>query len=152
MWSAITFVIFFLLLARFAWGPLKDGLDAREAKIRQDIVDAETNRQKALHLLKEYDEKLAQVQTEVKEILAEARRDAETTKQDILGIAERESAAMRQRAVSDIERARDQSLGELFDFVSQNVIQATEQVVGRSLNGADQERLVREVHRESRTA
>jgi F-type H+-transporting ATPase subunit b len=144
LWSAITFVIFFWLLARFAWGPLRDGLDAREARIRQDIAEAEAHRVKAEQLLREYETKLAKVQEEVKEILAEARRDAETARQDIIATAEKESAAMRQRAVADIERARDQALNELFAFVSQNVMQATEKILGRSLNGGDHERLVRE--------
>ena len=45
--------------------------------------------------------------------------------------------------VADIERAGI-TPGGIVRLCVQNVIQATEQVVGRSLNGADQERLVRE--------
>ncbi len=144
IWSAVTFLLFFFVLKKLAWGPLSDGMNAREAKIRQDIVDAETNRLKAETMLKDYETKLAKAQDEVKEILAEARRNADHAKQDIIATAEKESTAMRQRAVADVERARDAALGELFDFVSKNVMQATEQVVGRSLTGADQERLVKE--------
>ncbi len=144
LWSAVTFLVFFVVLSKMAWGPLSNGMNAREAKIRQDIADAESHRVKAEAMLRDYQAKLAKSQEEVKEILAEARRDADHAKQDILATAEKESAAMRQRAVSDIERARDQALGDLFDFVSKNVMQATEQVVGRSMTGADHERLVRE--------
>ncbi len=144
LWSLITFGLFFLILAKFAWGPLRDALDGRESRIRQHIADAESNRVKSEALLKDYETRLAKAHDEVKAILAEARKDADHAKQDILATADKESAAMRQRAVGDIERARDQALGELFDFVSKNVVQATEQVVGRSLTGADQERLVKE--------
>lgn len=144
LWSFITFFIFLGILTRFAWVPLRDSLDTREAKIRQDIAAAESHRVKAEAMLRDYEAKLAKSQEEVKQILAEARRDADHAKQEILTTAEKESAAMRHRAVADIERARDQALGELFDFASKNVMQATEQVVGRSLTGSDQERLVRE--------
>jgi F-type H+-transporting ATPase subunit b len=144
MWSAVTFLVFLVVLKKMAWGPLQNGMNSREAKIRQDIADAEGNRLKAEAMLHDYEAKLAKSAEEVKAILAEARRDADHAKQEIMATAEKESGAMRQRAVADIERARDQALGDLFDFVSKNVIQATEQVVGRSLNGADQERLVRE--------
>lgn len=144
LWSAVTFLFFLFVLKKLAWKPLVDGMNAREGKIRQDITDAESNRLKAEGLLKDYETKLAKSADEVKAILAEARRDADHAKQEIMATAEKESGAMRQRAVADIERARDQALGDLFDFVSKNVMQATEQVVGRSLNGADQERLVRE--------
>lgn len=144
LWSGVTFLLFLFVLTKMAWGPLVDGLNAREAKIRQDIADAESNRVKAEALFREYELKLAKSQDEVKEILSEARRDAEHAKQEILTAAEKESSALRQRAVSDIERARDLALNDLFDYVSQNVMQATEQVVGRSLTGTDHERLVRE--------
>jgi F-type H+-transporting ATPase subunit b len=144
LWSAVTFLFFLFALSKLAWRPLIDGMNAREAKIRQEIADAEANRVKSETLFREYEAKLAKSQEEVKEILAEARRDAEHAKQDIITTAEKESAAMRERAVSEIDRARDHALGELFDFVSKNVMQATEQVVGRSLTGADQERLVKE--------
>lgn len=144
LWSAVTFLVFLFVLSKLAWKPLISGLNAREGKIRQDIADAEANRAKSETLFREYEAKLAKAQEEVREILAEARRDASHVKQDMIATAEKESAAMRERAVSEIDRARDHALGELFDFVSKNVMQATEQVVGRSLTGADQERLVKE--------
>ncbi|HEY0984523.1 F0F1 ATP synthase subunit B family protein, partial [Schlesneria sp.] len=92
----------------------------------------------------EHELKLAKVQEEVREILAEARRDAEHTKQEILATAQKEADASRQRAIADIERSRDQALTELFDFVSTNVVNATENVIGRSLSGDDHDRLVKE--------
>jgi F-type H+-transporting ATPase subunit b len=144
LWSAITFVIFLFVLSKFAWGPLNNALEQREAKIKQDIADAESSRLKAEALLREHESRLAKVQDEVKEILAEARRDAEHTKQEIMAIAQREAEASRQRAVADIRQAKDTALAELFDFVSGNVMQATERVLQRSLSSDDQERLVRE--------
>jgi F-type H+-transporting ATPase subunit b len=93
-------------------------------------------------MIAEREAKLATVHEEVRELLAEARRDSERVKQDILATAQREAEATKQRAIIEIERSRDQALSELFDFVSNNVVGATERVIGRSLNSGDQERLV----------
>jgi F-type H+-transporting ATPase subunit b len=142
LWSLVTFVAFFLVLSKVAWGPLQDGLNQREAGIRKEIAEAQASNQKAAALLKEHEAKLAAVQEEVKAILAEARRDADHTKQDIVATAQREAEATRKRAVEDIERAKAAAIGELFDFVSANVVKATEQVLSRSLSGEDQDRLV----------
>lgn len=144
LWSLVTFLLFVFILGKFAWGPLAKALDAREAGIRKDIADAEAHRVKSEQLLKEYEAKLAQSQEEVKAIIAEARRDAEHTKQDIMATAQRESEATRQRAITEIERAKDAALDELFDFTSKNVLQATELMLQRSLSGDDHDRLVRE--------
>lgn len=142
LWSLVTFVVFFTVLSKVAWGPLQDGLNQREANIRKEIAEAQASNQEAAALLQEHDAKLAAVQEEVKAILAEARRDAERNKQDITAAAQQEAEATRKRAVEDIERAKAAAIGELFDFVSHNVVKATEQVLSRSLTGDDQERLV----------
>ena len=143
-WQVITFVIFLAVLGKFAWGPLQAGLETREAKIRQDIADAEAQRLKAEQLLKDYESRLAKTQDEVREILAEARRDAEHARQEIVAAAQQEADTTRRRAIEDIQRSKDQALTELFDFVSANAVAAAEQVVQRSLTGEDHERLVRE--------
>jgi F-type H+-transporting ATPase subunit b len=142
LFSLLTFAVYVTVLRVGAWGPLQAGLNERERGIKQNIADAEANRVKSETMLKDYEAKLAKVQDEVREILAEARRDAEHTKQDIIATAQREAEATKHRAIAEIERSRDQALTELFDYVSNNVINATEQVIGRSLSGPDHERLV----------
>ena len=144
IWSLITFCVFVFVLKKYAWGPLIGGLDKREGGVLDNIAAAEAARIKAEKMLAEHAAKLAKVQDEVREILAEARRDAEHAKNDIVAAAQKEAEASRVRAVQDIERARDQALDNLFDHMGRCVSQATEQVIGRALTGADNERLIDE--------
>lgn len=144
LFTLITFLLFLFVLKKLAWKPLIEGLDKREAKIFGALSEAEVARQKATKLLEEHQSKLDKVQDQVREILAEARRDAETTKTDIIATAQKEAEATRKRAIVDIERARDAALDDLFDHMEKAVGQATQTVVGRSLSGADHDRLIRE--------
>ncbi|HLJ12772.1 MAG TPA: F0F1 ATP synthase subunit B [Planctomycetaceae bacterium] len=144
LWSLVTFVVFILVLKKFAWRPLITGLDKREMSVLDNIAAAEAARVKAEKMLAEHAAKLDKVQDEVREILAEARRDAEYTKGEIVAAAQKEAETNRQRAVQDIERARDQALDDLFDHMARCVNEATEQVIGRALTGADNERLIEE--------
>ena len=144
LWSLVVFVVFILVLKKFAWKPLIAGLDQREARIRQDIDDAEAARVKAEVMLAEHAEKLSGVQEEVREIIAEARRDAEHTRNEIVAAAQQEAQTTRQRGIDDIERASNQALKELFDQVAEQVAAATEHVLERSLSDADHQRLIDE--------
>jgi len=144
LFTLVTFLAFLFVLKKLAWKPLIEGLDKREAKIFGALSEAEVSRQKAAKLLADHQAKLDKVQDQVREILAEARRDAETTKNDIIATAQREAETPRNRATIDIERARDAALDELFDHMEKAVGQASETVVGRSLTGADHDRLIRE--------
>jgi F-type H+-transporting ATPase subunit b len=144
LWSAVTFLIFLYLLGRYAWKPLVSALDEREGKIRSDISAAESARLKAEQMLGEHSKRLAQVHDEMRELLAGARRDAEHMKQEVIGQAQKEAQAARDRAVQEISRARDSALKDLFDVMANEVAQATRHVLGRSVNAADQDRLIDE--------
>jgi F-type H+-transporting ATPase subunit b len=143
-WSLVTFVIFIALLGKFAWKPLITALDKRESRMRDDISAAENARIKAEQMLAEHAKTLAKVQDEVRALLAEGRRDAERAKQEIISEAQKEAEASKQRALHEIGRARDTALKDLFDVMSTQVAQATEHVLGRSLSGGDQDRLIDE--------
>lgn len=144
LWSLVTFVLFVVLLARFAWKPLIVALDKREARIRDDIAAAEAARVKAEEMLAQHARTVAKVQDEVRAILAEGRRDAEHAKQEIVSQAQKEAEAAKQRALHEIGRARDAALKDLFEVMASQVAVATEHVLGRSVTGADQDRLIDE--------
>lgn len=144
LYSLAIFVLLLAMLTKFAWGPIVESIDAREAGIRKNIEDAELARQRAEELLAEHAKKLDSVQDEVREIIAEARRDADHTKNEIISKAQAEAEAERNRAIDEIKRAKDQSLKEIFDTAADQVAMATEHVIGRTLSDDDRGRLIEE--------
>jgi F-type H+-transporting ATPase subunit b len=142
LFSLITFILFVVVLGKFAWGPMIQGLDKREAGIMKAISDAEDNRRKSQAMLSEYDQKLKAAEQTVQAMVAEARRDAERASQDLIASAQREVGLIRDRAKDDIRQATDTALAEVFTQINSKVVLATEHVLGRALQDADQERLV----------
>ena len=141
-YSLVVFLLFLGLLWKFCWAPLMDGLNQRETNIRGAVDAANKARDEAASLLAEHKKRMAGVDDEVKEIIAEARRDAETTKADIIAKANSEAEAARERSLGDIERARQQALVDLASREQDLVISATEQVLGRSIDETDRQRLI----------
>lgn len=142
VYSLVVFLLLLTVLSKFAWGPVTEGLDQREANIRRNIEDAEASRVRSEELLAERSAQLDAVQDEVREILAEARRDAEHTKSEILADAQKEAEATKRRAIDEVNRARDQALNDLFSTMSNQVATATEHVLGRAINDEDRTRLI----------
>ena len=77
-------------------------------------------------------------------MVAEAKRDAERTSQDIVAKAMSDVETLRDRAKDDIAQAKDTALSEVFASVNAQVAAATERVLGRTLSEDDQERLIQE--------
>jgi F-type H+-transporting ATPase subunit b len=144
LWSLVSFVVFVFVLWKFAWGPLSTALDGRESKIAADIATAEQGRKDIERMIAEHRAQLEAVQDEVREVLAEARRDAEHAKQEIVAAAQKESEDIKNRSLTEIERAKNAALKELFDTVSGQVASAVEHILGRSLNDSDRDRLIDE--------
>ena len=144
LWSLIVFGLFLIVLAKAAWGPMIEGLDKREAGIRAAIADAHESQRKSQAMLAEYEAKLRGAEQTVAEMVAEAKRDAERTSQDIVAKAQADVDALRVRATTDIQQAKDTALSEVFTSVNAQVAAATERVLGRTLSDDDQERLIQE--------
>lgn len=140
--SLITFLLFVGVLGKFAWGPMIQGLDKREAGIQKAISDAEDNRRKSEAMLAEYEQKLKAAEQTVASMVAEARRDAERTSQDLVASAQKEVGLIRDRAKDEIRQAKDTALAEVFTQINSQVVLATEHVLGRALQDDDQDRLV----------
>ena len=140
--SLIVFLIFAGLLAKFAWGPLMDGLSQREQNIRGAIVEAQKARDDAKAMLAEHTKRMEGVDAEVKEIIAEARRDAEHTATEIKEKAAAEAEATKTRAIAEIERAKDAAIVELATRERDLIADATETVLGRAITEDDRKRLI----------
>lgn len=142
-----TFVVFLVLLAilwKFAWGPIIEALERREKMVADHIAQAELNHAEAKRLLAEYERKLDAAAGEVRELMEEARRDAEKTKQSILAEAKAGAEAERVRALRDIDSATDAALESLSKRSADLAVDLAGKILQTQLSPADHARLISE--------
>lgn len=142
--TVIVFALLVVLLGKSAWGPIIKGLESRENKIRKDIEEAERARQAAEATLRDYNAKLAQVQSEVQATLAQASQQAERLAANIKAQAQKEAEDTKNRAVKDIEAARDQAVADVHAHAADLATTVASKILRRNLNPQDQQDLVNE--------
>jgi F-type H+-transporting ATPase subunit b len=145
--AVYTFVVFLLLLLvlwKFAWKPISEGLDRREHAIAENIASAQRSNDDAKKLLAEYERRLNAAQDQVRGILEEARRDAEHTQQEIVAKARADAQAEVQRGRREIETATAQALQQLAETSANMAVGIAGQIVRTQLSPADHARLVEE--------
>src|SRR5919112_517549 len=76
------------------------------------------------------------------QILEEARKQAEAQRERIKREAREEGDRIIQRAREEIDRERESALREIRREVADMVVQASEQVIGRSIDRDEHERLI----------
>jgi F-type H+-transporting ATPase subunit b len=144
IWSALTFVILVLLLYKFAFGPLQQMQQKRQAEIRDAIAASERLREEAHALLDDYKQQLSNARLEAEEILERARKVGESARADMIMEAKEHSERVLEKAHEQIERDTQQALAQIRSQVADLTIAATEKVTRKSLSKDDDMRLIRE--------
>lgn len=144
IWTTIVFAVVYMILRYLAWGPIASALDSRAEKIHADIDRAESVKKEAEALLTDYRSKLEALRDEGDKILADARKDAEKLKEEILAAAKKEADDLREQGSKDISMAVDQALERLHHEVVQLSVTIAGQVIGKSLNADDHKKLIDE--------
>ena len=81
IWTLICFAITFYVLKRFAFGPIQNMIDQRRQRIRESVEEAERARTEARQLLEEHRALIGQAKSEAGEILADARKTADSQRE-----------------------------------------------------------------------
>jgi F-type H+-transporting ATPase subunit b len=142
LWGAVSFAALFFLLRKFAYPTIKQGMQARTERIRNDLQAAESSRSEAEGVLAEYRAQLNDAKAEAGRIIEEARQAADALKRDQEARLQSELADLRTRAVADIDAAKAQAMADLRGEVAQLAIGAAETVVQRNLDAETQTQLV----------
>ena len=142
IYSLIAFAVLLLLFKKFAFQPVKKGMEARTERIRKDLDQAEKAKSEAESILDEYKKQLADAKNESNRIIDEARQQAEKVKADLTESANKEVAELKAKATQDIETARNAALASLQSSVASMAIELAEKVVEKNLDKETNRRLI----------
>jgi len=144
IWTAVIFVLLFLVLRTFAWPQITAALEERERKIADNIASAEALHADAKRLLAEHEAKLAAAAGEVRAMLEDARRDADHTRRQIEADGHKAAKEELDRAVREIGRARDAAIQNLAVASANVAIDLARGVVREEISADRQKQIVRE--------
>lgn len=144
IWTGVVFVLLLLVLGKFAWGPIADGLDKRESRIAGEIRAAEKANADAKAQLEEYQQKLTAAGDEVRQLIDQAKRDAEAAAQVIAQKARDDADAEKRRAVEDIELATAGALKEMAERSADLAVSLAGKIVQQRLSADEHSALINE--------
>jgi F-type H+-transporting ATPase subunit b len=144
VWTLLVFGATMFLLSKLAFPRISEALGRRQKAIEESIDTAERTREEAEKLLAEYRERLKEARAQADEIVQRARQAAETHEQESKGRGQELIEEASKRAERDIEAATKRAIDDLRSEVADLTVLATEKVTRKTLNDADQQRLVEE--------
>jgi F-type H+-transporting ATPase subunit b len=144
IWTLVLFLFTMWVLSKVAFPKIQEALDKRAAAISESINAAERQRQESDELLTEYRARLAEAREQADDIMARARKSAETAEAEAATAGKEKRDELVASANREIEAGTKRALDEIRQEVANLTVLATERVTRKALNAEDQKRLVEE--------
>jgi F-type H+-transporting ATPase subunit b len=144
IWTLLAFFVAFFILRKYAWPQISAALDKRQHAIEESIEVAERTKTEAEQLLAEYRERLKEARAQADEIVVRARKAAEVHERETIDQAKVKREELMAQTRRDIEAETRRAIQEIRGEVADLTILATEKVTRKTLDEADQKRLVEE--------
>ena len=145
-WTALfillnTLTIFFVG-KKFLFGPIMKMIQERQQEIDTMYADADSAKNNARQLEREYTQKLATATQTGERLVQEAMARGQTREEEIITAANARADAILEKAKADIALEKKQAINAAKDEISDMAVAIASKVLGREVNTADQGNLV----------
>ncbi len=142
-WSVLIFVLFFIILTKFAWKPILNAVKARDEMIKGSLESAERARKEMMKLQSDNETIIRKAREEREGILREAREVRDKLISEAKGKASEEAEKIVDKARAGIESEKRKAMSEIREQVSTISVEIASRLLGEKLlKTGEQEKLI----------
>ena len=141
-WTIAVFVILLTLLRKFAWMPLLNALEERQAGIRESLDDADTAKRELAEVQEKAEALIGRARIDANSILGEARADGTRLREEMKQRAQAEAQSIVESAQRQIQLERDRAVAQIREEAVDLSLAIASKLIRRNLTKADNESLI----------
>lgn len=142
IWTIVTFLVLVALLAKFAWRPLLQALETRQAAIRKSLDDAQQAKQELERLQQESLRIVAQARAEADAIVSRGRSDADAAREDMKQKARAEADVIVRSAQRQIQLETRRALEQVRNEAVDLSVMIASKLLQRNITREDNDKLI----------
>lgn len=140
--TLVAFLIFFWAAKKLFWGPLRQTIDERQARIKSEFDRIDSLQREAAALQADYSRRLAEIEAEARQRLNDAIAQGRKIADEMSEAAKREAEAALEHSQQVIALEMEKARAELKQDVVRMTVAATEKVLRQQLDQQKQRELV----------
>jgi F-type H+-transporting ATPase subunit b len=144
IWTIVTFLVLLALLAKFAWKPLLEALENRQASIRKSLDDAAQAKVELEKLHEQSAQIIREARVEAESIITKSRADAERLRVEMKEKARVEAEGVVRNAERQIQLETTRALQQIRTEAADLSVMIASKIIQRNLTKEDNERLIDE--------
>jgi F-type H+-transporting ATPase subunit b len=138
-WTTIIFIIFFLVLKKYAWKPILNAVKSRDEMIRGSLASAEKARKEMVKLQSDNEAILKKAREERESILREARDIRDKLISEAKSQAAEEAEKLVEKARAGIEREKAKALEDIREQVAFLSVEIASKLLSERLQRTDEQ-------------
>lgn len=146
--QAISFILLLIVLRKFAWTPLLTALDARRARIEEELRAIAQGKTDLARLQEEYGKRLGAIEEEARAKIQQAVLEGKRIAVDIQEQARQQASALTAKSKETIELELAKAKVSLRDQVAAMTVDAVEKILRQKLDAKTDQQLVDAVLKE----
>ncbi len=151
IWTIVTFLVLLTLLAKFAWTPLLQALESRQALIRKSLDDAQQATKELERLNLEAAQIVNRARAEAEAIVSQSRSDGDRLREEIKQKARAEADHIVKNAERQIQLETSRALEQIRREAVDLSVMIASKIIQRNLSKEDNERLIDEALKQVET-
>ena len=136
-WTTIIFVVFFMLLRKFAWKPILTAVKGREDSINNALLSAENAKKEMMALKSDNQKLLDEARAERDAMIKEATAIKDKMIADAKFEAQTQGAKMIEQAKATIESEKNNAVAEIKNQVSSLSLEIAEKLLKEELSNKE---------------
>jgi len=141
-WRCVNFALFLAIIYKLAGSKIKDFFGGRTKDIESKFQTLEKRRREAEQNLKQVEARIANLQQEREEILAEAKRQGEAIKNAIIEKAYKDAEEIKKQAEIKAQQEFEQAIEMIRAEMADKIIESAEKIILSRLGVKEQEQLI----------
>ena len=132
------------LIKRFLLKPINAVLEKRKEMATAEITEAEKAKEEARAIKAEYEQNMAEAKEKANALITNAQKSAALQSEEVIQEANRQAAAIKAKADSDIEQEKKKAVNELKCEIGGMSMEIAGKVIEREISEKDHEKLIDE--------
>ena len=132
------------LIKRFLLKPINAVLEKRKEMATAEITEAEKAKEEARAIKAEYEQNMADANEKANALITNAQKSAALQSEEVIQEANRQAAAIKAKAESDIEQEKKKAVNELKGEIGGMAMEIAGKVIEREISEKDHEKLIDE--------
>ena len=154
-WTSLMIVlnllILYIILKKYFWEKIRKFMQDRQDAIQDAFDSAEAMNKRADEKMRNYSARISNVEEEGREIIRQAKQQADAQAQEILAEARAQASDMIAKAEKNIELEKAKAMEEMRQEIGALALMAAEKIVEKEVEGVGQDAIVDDVINQARS-